>query len=138
MTIRRRSSGPPHPRAGSRGTTFAHCFSRRCSRAPTISVYAASAPTASSRLVELGADHRDVPPDEAVARSELLEQMQKTANGWPKPEREAFELHFVEGFEPDEIGMVLGLSTKQANELLDNIRGRLRETLLAEAAGEQR
>ena len=87
---------------------------------------------------ELIPDHRVVPPDEAVARSELLEQMQKTANGWPKPEREAFELHFVEGFEPDEIGMVLGLSTKQANELLDNIRGRLRETLLAEAAGEQR
>ena len=87
---------------------------------------------------ELIPDHRVVPPDEAVARSELLEQMQKTANRWPKPEREAFELHFVEGFEPDEIGMVLGLSTKQANELLDNIRGRLRETLLAEAAAEQR
>ena len=64
--------------------------------------------------------------------------MQKTANCWPKPEREAFELHFVEGFEPDEIGMVLGLSTKQASELLDNIRGRLRETLQAEAAAEQR
>ena len=56
---------------------------------------------------------------------------------WPKPEREAFELYFVEGFEPDEIGMVLGLSTKQANELLDNIRSRLREALLAEAAAEQ-
>ena len=77
------------------------------------------------------------PPDEAVARSELLEQIQKTANRWPKPEREAFELYFVEGFEPDEIGMVLGLSTKQANELLDNIRSRLREALLAEAAAEQ-
>ena len=64
--------------------------------------------------------------------------MQKTANRWPKPEREAFELHFEEGFEADEIGMVLGLPTKQANELLDNIRGRLRETLLAEAAAEQR
>jgi DNA-directed RNA polymerase specialized sigma24 family protein len=63
--------------------------------------------------------------------------MQKTANCWPKPEREAFELHFVEGFEPDEIAMVLGLTTKQANELLDNIRSRLRETLLAEAAAEQ-
>ena len=87
---------------------------------------------------ELIPDHCVVPPDEAVARSELLEQMQKTANRWPKPEREAFELHFVEGFEADEIALVLGLSTKQANELLDNIRGRLRETLLAEAAAEQR
>jgi len=63
--------------------------------------------------------------------------MQKTADRWPKPEREAFELHFVEGFEPDEIGMVLGLSTRQATELLDNIRGRLREILLAEAAAER-
>jgi RNA polymerase sigma factor (sigma-70 family) len=86
---------------------------------------------------ELISDSRAIPPDEALAQSELLEQMQKTANSWPTPERDLFELHFVEGFEPEEIGMVLGLSTRQANELLDNIRGRLREALLAEAAAQQ-
>lgn len=87
---------------------------------------------------ELIPDNRAAPPDEALARSELLEPMQKAANTWPAPEREAFELHFVEDFEPDEIGMVLSLSAKQANQLLDNIRDRLRETLLAEAAAQKR
>src|SRR6266581_1460272 len=69
-----------------------------------------------------------------LAQKELLEQSQKIANNWPKPEREAFELYFVEGFEPEEIGMVLGLSTKSANELLTSIRARVRDTLLAQSA----
>src|SRR5207247_1971013 len=60
-------------------------------------------------------DARATPPDEVLAQKELLEQLQQTANNWPKPEREAFELYFVEGFEPEEIGMMLGLSTKNAN-----------------------
>src|SRR5206468_5364441 len=34
----------------------------RCSRASTISVYTASAPTAAARLVELATDHRDAAP----------------------------------------------------------------------------
>ncbi len=79
-------------------------------------------------------DPRALPPDEVLAQKELLEQSQKIANNWPKPEREAFELYFVEGFEPEEIGMVLGLSTKSANELLTSIRARVRDTLLAQSA----
>jgi ribosomal subunit interface protein len=79
-------------------------------------------------------DARTAPPDEVLAHKELLEQLQKTANSWPKPEREAFELHFVEGFEPDEVAMVLGLTTQGANELLASIRGRMRDTLLAQSA----
>ncbi|MGA3179837.1 MAG: sigma-70 family RNA polymerase sigma factor [Verrucomicrobiota bacterium] len=77
-------------------------------------------------------DPRTAPPDEVVAQRELLEQLQNTAKSWPKPEREVFELYFVEGFEPEEIGMVLGVSAHRANELLASIRGRVRETLLAE------
>ena len=79
-------------------------------------------------------DVRALPPDEVLAQKELLEQSQKIANNWPKPEREAFELYFVEGFDPEEIGMVLGLSTKSANELLTSIRARVRDTLLAQSA----
>jgi ribosomal subunit interface protein len=79
-------------------------------------------------------DVSTVPPDEAMAQAELLEEFQKTASQWPKLEREAFELYFVEGYESEEIGMVLGLSAKEASELLTVIRRRLRETLLAQAA----
>lgn len=77
---------------------------------------------------ELIPDPRVVPPDEAVTRSELLEQMRETANRWPRLEREAFALHFMEGFAPDEVGMLLGLSARQAGEVLDSIRRHLRES----------
>ncbi len=79
-------------------------------------------------------DGRAAPPDAVIAQKELLEQVQKMASIWPKPEREAFELYFVEGFEPDEIAMMLGLSTKNANELLTSIGARVRDTLLAQSA----
>jgi RNA polymerase sigma factor (sigma-70 family) len=80
------------------------------------------------------ADPRTAPPDQVVAERDLLEEMQKTASTWPKAEREAFELFFVEGLEPDEIAMVLGLSAEAANKLLDGIRQRLRTTLLEQSA----
>jgi ribosomal subunit interface protein len=79
-------------------------------------------------------DPRTAPPDELATHKELLEEVQRTVNGWPKPEREAFELHFVEGLEPDEVAMVLGLTTQAANDLLAGIRSRLRDTLLAQSA----
>jgi DNA-directed RNA polymerase specialized sigma24 family protein len=40
----------------------------------------------------------------------------------------------VEGFEPDEIAMVLGLSAKRVEELLAGIRDRVRDTLLTQSA----
>jgi RNA polymerase sigma factor (sigma-70 family) len=79
-------------------------------------------------------DPRTAPPDEVVAQRELLEGVQNTANNWPKTEREVFELYFVEGFEPDEIAMVLGVSVKEAEGLLAGIRGRVRDALLAQSA----
>ena len=69
-----------------------------------------------------------------MTQKELLKEVQSTVNCWPKPEREAFELHFVEGLEPDEVAMVLGLTLPAANELLASIRRRLRDTLLAQSA----
>ena len=82
---------------------------------------------------DLVPDPRTAPPDEVVAQKELLEQVQNTANTWPKPEREAFELYFVEGFEPAEIAMVLGVSVKEAEGLLSGIRGLVSEALLAQS-----
>jgi RNA polymerase sigma factor (sigma-70 family) len=83
---------------------------------------------------DLVPDPSAVPPDEVIERRELLEQVQSTANSWPKPEREAFELYFVEGFEPTEIAMVLGVSLKEAEELLAGIRGRVRDALLEQSS----
>ncbi|HEY5914581.1 MAG TPA: sigma-70 family RNA polymerase sigma factor [Verrucomicrobiae bacterium] len=82
---------------------------------------------------DLVADPSAAPPDEVIERRELLEQVQNTANSWPKPEREVFELYFVEGFEPVEIAMVLGVSVKEAEGLLAGIRGRVRDALLEQS-----
>ncbi|MBK9139462.1 MAG: HPF/RaiA family ribosome-associated protein [Verrucomicrobia bacterium] len=79
------------------------------------------------------ADPGTAAPDQLVAAKDLLDEMQRAASAWPKTEREAFELYFVEGLEPDEIGMVLGLRPEGARKLLENIRGRLRATLLDQA-----
>jgi RNA polymerase sigma factor (sigma-70 family) len=79
-------------------------------------------------------DTRVAPPDEALAEMELLDAVQRTVNGWPKMEREAFELYFVEGLEVDEVAMVLGGTAPGADQFLAHIRDRLRDTLRAQAA----
>jgi RNA polymerase sigma factor (sigma-70 family) len=83
---------------------------------------------------DLVPDASAAPPDELIERRELLEQVQNAANSWPKPEREVFELYFVEGFEPVEIAMVLGVSVKEAEGLLAGIRGRVRDALPAQSS----
>jgi RNA polymerase sigma factor (sigma-70 family) len=79
-------------------------------------------------------DTRVAPPDEVAVQKELLEDVQNTINGWPRLERDAFELRFVEGLEEDEVAIVLGLTAIGAHELLGNIQDRLRDTLRAQAA----
>ncbi len=83
---------------------------------------------------DLVADPRTVPPDQVVAQKDLLELLQHMASTWPKVERETFEPYFVEGFEPEEIGLVLGRSTEAANELLAAVRHRMRAALLEQSA----
>ena len=82
---------------------------------------------------ELLPDTRTAPPDEVVARQDLLAQMRRIANTWPKPEREAFELYFVEGFEPDEVAMVIGQPVNQVRELIAQLQRRLRTEVLTQA-----
>jgi len=79
---------------------------------------------------ELVADPRTEPPDQAVARRELLAEMRRLVSQWPRPEREAFELHFVEGFEPEEVAMIRSVSPAQGRALVQQVQQRLRQALL--------
>jgi ribosomal subunit interface protein len=79
-------------------------------------------------------DARAKSPAEIVARQELLAETRKAANTWPKAEREAFELHFVEGFEPDEIAMLLGQPINRVQELIASLQRRLRTEVLEAAS----
>jgi len=55
------------------------------------------------------------------------------ASAWPKPEREVFELYFVEGFEPDEVAMILGQPVSRVRELIESLQKRLRTEALRQA-----
>ncbi len=72
-------------------------------------------------------------PDEIVVRRELLAEMRRAASSWPKPEREAFELYYVEGFEPQEVAMILGEPQNQVHDLIASLQQRLRTEAMRQA-----
>jgi DNA-directed RNA polymerase specialized sigma24 family protein len=76
-------------------------------------------------------DPRAVPPDKIVAQKDLLEQLQHDLRNWPRPEREVFELYFVEGLEPEEIAIVTRQPLTTVRENIASIQRRLREEMLA-------
>jgi ribosomal subunit interface protein len=82
---------------------------------------------------DLLADARAETPDQAAERHELLSELRRVASTWPQPEREVFELHFVEGFEPDEVAMILGAPEKRVQEMIAAIQQRLRAAALEQA-----
>jgi ribosomal subunit interface protein len=88
-------------------------------------------PVAENR--DLLPDARVETPDEAANRHELLAELRRVVNTWPQPEREVFELYYVEGFEPDEVAMILGAPAKRVREMIATIQQRLRAEALQQA-----
>ena len=56
------------------------------------------------RTEGLVADPHAVPPDELASQKDVLAQLQEDMRNWPRPEREVFELYFVEGLEGEDDG----------------------------------
>jgi DNA-directed RNA polymerase specialized sigma24 family protein len=73
-----------------------------------------------------------VPPAEIAARKDVVAQLEQDMRNWPRPEREVFELYYVEGLDPEEIAMVTGQSLKIVRENLESIQRRLRDEMLAQ------
>ena len=86
-----------------------------------------------AELRELVPDPASVPPDEAVARKEILELLQSRIQSWPRPERDVFELHFVEGFEVGDVATITKLSPVEVRESVARLHQRLRGFLLEDA-----
>jgi ribosomal subunit interface protein len=78
-------------------------------------------------------DPQAVPPDEVASQKDVLAQLQQDMRNWPRPEREVFELYFVEGLEGEEIAMVTGRLLKTVRESIASIQQRLREEMLEKA-----
>jgi len=75
-----------------------------------------------------------VPPDELVEEKELLEELQDAVQSWPRPERDVFELYFVQGFEPEEIAQVTGQPLKKVKDTIATVQSHLRDEMLEEEA----
>jgi ribosomal subunit interface protein len=71
-------------------------------------------------------------PDAEVARKDWLEYLQHASKNWPADERAVFELYFVEGFEPEEVAMLLKRSRKEVDLLIGAVQTRLRWELAHE------
>lgn len=74
-------------------------------------------------------DAHILPPDLAASDHDLIEHLQHAAGAWPQEERTIFELHFLEGFEPEEVAMLEKLRTPQVSRLIEQVQARLREVL---------
>jgi ribosomal subunit interface protein len=81
-------------------------------------------------------DPHTLPPDEEVARHDLVDYLQKISSGWSKVERDVFALHFLEGFEADEIAMVEGLKKAETARIIEELQTRLRQITASAAACE--
>ena len=79
------------------------------------------------------ADTSMASPDELAARKDLLEELHRAIQGWPRLERHVFELYFVEGFEPDEIAMIVGHPVKKVDEIIGTVQQNLRQEVLKQA-----
>jgi DNA-directed RNA polymerase specialized sigma24 family protein len=78
----------------------------------------------------------EVSPDQMAGRKDVVAQLEQDMRNWPRPEREVFELYYVEGLDPEEIAMVTDQPLKMVRENLESIQRRLRYEMLAQKAVE--
>jgi ribosomal subunit interface protein len=79
-------------------------------------------------------DRDEAPPVEIAARKDVVAQLEQDIRNWPRPEREVFELYYIEGFDPEEIAMITHQSLKMVRENLESIQRRWRDEVLAQKA----
>jgi ribosomal subunit interface protein len=83
---------------------------------------------------DLVADLHALPPDEELEHKDFIDYLHRTAAVWPKFERDIFELHFIEGFEPDEVAMLEQRPASEIRSGIESVQDRLRQVVAAAAA----
>ena len=81
------------------------------------------------------ADPAVVPPYAAVAGKELVEWLQQEVKRWSASEQEIFELHYLVGFEADDIAMIRHARKEETEALIAKIQVRLRDFLRRASTG---
>jgi len=94
----------------------------------------AEVPVSASQAPTADATPEEVPAVEIAARKDVVAQLEQDMRNWPRPEREVFELYYVEGLDPEEIAMITNQPLKAVRENLESIQRRLRDEMLAQKA----
>lgn len=90
------------------------------------------------RLRQAAAPPAAAPPAPAAVeggvRQALVAALDEALAELPETEREIFDLHFHEGFAPDEVAMIVGRPPAEVRRAIERLAERLRETLRHEEA----
>ena len=78
------------------------------------------------RLEDILADDRSDNPEQAMEREETEKQLRQAIAHLPKPTRECFILSALQGFEPDEVAMIMGTTRATVLERVKEARKQLR------------
>ena len=79
------------------------------------------------------ADQYGLSPEEELEHKDFIEYLQRIAAGWPKVERDVFELHFLEGFAADEVAMIENLTPEETAGTIGVVQLRVRQLMRAAA-----
>lgn len=82
-----------------------------------------------TQLGDLTPDTHGLSPDAEAADHDLTDYLRGVAQRWPQEERTVFELHFLEGFEADEVAMLERLDKPRVHGLIEGVQQRLRQAL---------
>ena len=75
-------------------------------------------------------DERNASPDAVAEEHDLIDYLHHATAAWPEKERAVFDLHFLEGFDADEVALLESLRSADATQMIDNVQVRLRGLLL--------
>jgi ribosomal subunit interface protein len=75
-------------------------------------------------------DEHAFPPDAIAAEHDLIDYLHQVTSRWPEKERAVFDLHFLEGFDAQEVALLENLRPQAAEEAIANVQARLRGVLM--------
>lgn len=86
------------------------------------------------QLHDLIPDKTSIPPDETVAARDLMDFLQKQTQSWSRQERDIFHFHFLDGFEADEVAMLVEQPVEKVRQSIRELHERIRGLLVFEAS----
>jgi len=84
-------------------------------------------------MADVTPDPNAEPPDTQLQRQDMFAALQQVVRGWPKLERETFQLHFLEGLSAEDLAHTFACERTDIEASISRLRARLR-TVLSETA----